>query len=135
MIHMNFVLSKRFLVNAAGALTVIHLAGSLLGWYKTSAWFDIALHVLWGWMIAVIFILVARNKISMSGPFFLLCMMGVGALFAVGWELFEFAFDYLIAARGWADYAQKGLDDTMSDLFWQVAGSALGLIKIKKHAQ
>ena len=57
-------------------------------------------------------------------PFYvtLISVASFAVLGGVLWEFFEFSFDKFIGYRKYADIAQLGISDTMSDLFFDLLG-------------
>jgi hypothetical protein len=105
-------------------------------------WFDIPTHLLGGVAATYFFWRAAANAASVAGRFqsvshavfALACTTGATIL----WELFEFLSDRLLRTR-----MQHGMGDTLSDIFFSLAGGVAYLVlrrfaahrgeKIQKH--
>ena len=91
-------------------------------------WLDIVLHFLGGLWIALFafwFLFGYKNySIDIISPGILFVGLISFAVFAgVLWEFFEFSWDYFIAGPYGQIQAQRNLPDTMSDLFFDLAGA------------
>lgn len=100
------------------------------GWYAKVWWADVMLHVLGGaWTVLLFFYLFKRNVPSFVLPASfiasLVLVLGFVMLVGVGWEWFEFTFDHFFAKERAVWRAQRGLPDTMGDLFADFAGGAV----------
>jgi len=57
--------------------------------------------------------------------------LGFVALIGILWEFFEFGYDVLISAKGYAAAAQRGTADTISDLFFDLFGGLFFILIFK----
>lgn len=128
-----------FLIGFLILIFVVH------GWALSSSayfyirWLDGLLHFSGGFWLAVlaIFVLVSHDKIySAEHPFFLfLITISFVALVGVLWEFSEYALDLLFERVGDAAAFQRGTDDTVSDLFFDLAGGILAQLIFRKRAR
>ena len=94
------------------------------------------MHFLGGvWVALLVFWVIYHVKRTVdfqSHPLFILLLVLSFTVFVgVLWEFFEFSFDQVFAVRMKLDVAQLSLEDTMSDLFFDLLGGlvvALALI-------
>ena len=97
------------------------------------------LHFLGGaWVASVMFWMIYHSNrvvnFQSSVSFLLLIVLSFTALVGVLWEFFEFSFDQFIAVKINVDIAQLGLEDTLSDLFFDLLGGlVVALVLIKKR--
>ena len=114
------------------------------GWALSSSayfyvwWLDSVLHFSGGfWLAALaIFVLVSREKIySSEHPFFLFFIaMSFVALMGMLWEFSEYGLDLFFGRVGQTTALQQGLKDTMSDLFFDLAGGFLAHLIFRKRS-
>ncbi len=93
--------------------------------YDLYTWFDILMHLLGGFAVGVSYSLILRR--GFFGPLkkiqIFLIMISFVALTAVLWEFWEFSVD-LAFGQAW----QRGLADTMADLFFGLIGGIFASI-------
>lgn len=128
-----------FLIGFLILIFIVH------GWALSSSayfyiwWLDSALHFSGGfWLAALaIFILISREKIySSEHPLFLfLVVISFVALMGVLWEFSEYGLDLLFERAGEAAALQQGFKDTMSDLFFDLAGGFLTQLIFRKRLE
>ncbi|OGZ47268.1 MAG: hypothetical protein A3J54_01540 [Candidatus Ryanbacteria bacterium RIFCSPHIGHO2_02_FULL_45_13b] len=111
------------------AILCAHILSVLQGWYTTYTWIDIPLHLAGGAWTALAFFYLQRRYVLLFSAlpflFSIIMVVGVVMLVGVGWEWFEFGFDYIFVPEHAEWRAQFGLVDTMGDLLADVIGGAL----------
>lgn len=111
-------------------------------WYWTYAWFDIPMHFLGGFWVALLFFnlnskfnFLPNNSLSgnsiINNLTIIVLSLGFVALVAVCWEFFEFLYDVFISSKGYAGVAQLGVADTIGDLFLGLLGGLTASIIIR----
>lgn len=127
----------RTAVYAIIAVLVVHAVAIGMDWYHAVKWFDIPMHFLggyviallalatWGWIRARVDIRqkssprAAHARLLLEGIFVLGFVMMIG----VGWEWYEFIFDQFATVMvEKIGVAQMGLPDTMDDLLNDTLG-------------
>lgn len=108
----------------------VHGTAVFYEWYTSLWWWiDVVLHTAGGAWIALVFFYTDQRYVLQFHrlpPFFTLVLAaGFVMLMGVGWEWFEYGFDYFFAREHMAWRAQLGLPDTMGDLFADFAGGVL----------
>lgn len=97
------------------------------------------MHFLGGFWLAMVFMWLNPN-FQIPNPKFIklpnylitvVITLGFVALIGVFWEFFEFTYDIFISANGYSRIAQRGVADTMSDLFFDLLGGLVFLIIYK----
>ncbi len=156
-------LSYRVQTIAATMLLLTAVFGQYKGWYSTVEWYDAYLHVL-GCFLCVFagyYLTMALKRDTQPLQPIVAAISGFGFsfFFAVGWEIFEFVSDTMIAgmnAQNWMfinstellsrfpdiEPQRYALLDTMTDLIFGTAGSLAGgfalfaylCVKYKKNA-
>lgn len=113
----------------------IHVLGTIAGWYETWWWFDIPMHFLGGFAIAVTvgaildyFQTKGQFEATWKPLYFAILLMFVGTAAAI-WELMEFSFDFFLHTS-----MQPTILDTMKDICMGFIGGGLSalLIILKK---
>ena len=99
--------------------------GTMFYWYYTIWWFDIPMHFLGGMWVGLFFLYVLNNKKGFLKHFFVIlsCVLLVGILY----ELFEIYAHNYIARDPFNSL------DTVSDLFFDLAGGALAVLYFPKR--
>ncbi|PIT92379.1 MAG: hypothetical protein COU08_02645 [Candidatus Harrisonbacteria bacterium CG10_big_fil_rev_8_21_14_0_10_42_17] len=128
--------SARLLIAIFSLLLILHALAVATGWYRVISWYDIVLHYIGGFFSAIFFFYIFGNTRCKQYANFLenkwvtlVLTVSFVALIGVLWEVFEFSFDHLIAARYGIDMSQLGLVDTMGDLVVDLLGGlAAGLL-------
>ncbi len=131
--------SGKFILFFVFAILAVHVTAVFQDWYHAIWWMDILLHVAGGAWLALVFFYVADRyalQFWHMPPFIaLICMLGFVMLVGVGWEWFEYGFDYFIARDAFVWRAQLGLPDTMGDLLADFTGGLLvagyGILRMK----
>ena len=141
----NYLITRRFTTHSpykmnvrpsawsvlVGVLAILcaHILSVLQGWYTTYTWIDIPLHLAGGAWTALAFFYLQRRYVLLFSAlpflFSIIMVVGVVMLVGVGWEWFEFGFDYIFVPEHAEWRAQFGLVDTMGDLLADVIGGAL----------
>jgi hypothetical protein len=99
---------------------IINLAAMKFFWYYSISWFDMFMHSLGGfWLGLFFFWLIPVRIVSLK---FILQAMGGVLLVGIFWEIFELFTQQYIAGNPFS------LPDTISDLFFDLAGGFLALI-------
>src|SRR3989338_10256510 len=104
-------------------ILLIHAALSSFNMYRSYEWIDIPMHFAGGLAIGICFVhlfrLLEREQfIGKTNPMIsLLLIISLVSLMAVIWEFAEFSLDVIYAAQ-----SQRGLGDTMGDLFLGILG-------------
>ena len=103
--------------------------GICLDWYKTTPYFDKAVHFGSGVLSALVgyYALVYFKVIKNPRGFKILFIVSLCMLIAVGWECFEFASDKFLGQH-MQQLISVGVDDTMFDLLAAAAGSIIGAV-------
>ncbi len=103
--------------------------GEGLGLFERLYWWDELTHALGGLAVFALFLRWAGPRLQAGGA----ATLALGALVTLGlggaWELFEFSLDTWLGAK-----TQRGLAETMGDLFFDLGGAALyaGLLLLKR---
>ncbi len=128
------IMSKSKIIKAfyfPALVLLIHLVLVPLKTYTLLPWFDIPMHFLGGFAVALTSLSLLKlakenNLIKLNSKIQPLIILSSVSLIATLWELFEFAIDHLTNFQ-----AQLGLADTMLDLLMGLIG-AISLILIKR---
>jgi len=96
--------------------------------YNILSWIDIPMHLLGGFSVGVAYFYCikyfeSRNFLRTNGFFKMLFVLSLVALTAVLWEFHEFLVDYFFGTN-W----QKGIADTMLDLFMGILGGFVAAV-------
>ncbi len=128
----SLISSKKFLVLFLYFIFLLHILASVFGWYDSIKYFDSFHHFLGG---AWIFLFSAyywfRFGVNIENGFykkitFLFLGISLACLFGVLWEFFEFGLDqYSLLKYGVLGGNQANLQDTMSDLFFDILGAVI----------
>ncbi len=105
-------------------LVIFHIISVIFSLYWLIRWIDIPLHFLGGVWLAMfsIWIFYISDRFSLPKKPYLLSLVLILGLVALGgilWEFFEFSFDF-VSHKRWL--AQLSLLDTISDLFFDLLG-------------
>jgi len=134
---------SKFIILIFLAIFIFHILAVCFYLYWVVWWLDIIMHVLGGLWIALLaaWFLYFSGKVNINNTSsfsVLIIILGIVALGGVLWEFFEFSFDKIILGKienfiKLAGPVQLGVSDTMSDLFFDLAGGLLGgLIFLKR---
>jgi hypothetical protein len=106
--------------SAITTLAIVHTLAIRFFLYWKYTWFDIPMHILGGICIALGISILPFFKIQLSPRYTTIILYIIVAL-VVGilWEIFEFTF-------GISVYDETFVADTISDLFMDVVGGAIG---------
>ncbi len=132
-----------------GIVLLVHAVAVFHGLYYQISWFDVMMHFLGGYVIALLGMALygwVSERVSIQGKRVdgagraLVLLEGVfvlGVVLAVGvaWEWYEFLFDQF-AMRIVAEFgqAQMGLPDTMDDLLNDSLGALVAWLSWRKIA-
>lgn len=119
-----FLISVLVFVFAVHALAL----GGFLGYGLW--WLDMSLHFLGGLWLAVFafwFLFERKNypRNFLPAGLLILGLISFAVLGGVLWEFFEFSWDYFLAKPYHAELAQPSLEDTLSDLFFDLLGAVI----------
>ena len=115
-----------------GTIRGIHYLAGWLGWYDTTWWLDIVLHLMGGAFIGVLFFYLFRVRHDvfpgLHPALFIMFGAGFVALVGIAWELYEFWADVWLlhkyaanAFPGWVH------GDTLLDLVNDLIGGAVAI--------
>lgn len=127
-------------IMAVGLVFVLHAAGVLQGLYGAWPWYDIPMHFLGGYAMAILgldiwYAFVHRYEVEgkgalaggVPGVVMFVAVLGFVALVSIGWEWFEFLVDQLAdGIRLEYGIAQASVKDTMGDFVMDLIGGTLG---------
>ena len=113
------------------AIFIINALGLYYGWYHNSFWFDMTLHFLGGFFMAMLMAnylsdyLVNKNFLKN-----MLIIVGTTVLMGVVWEFCEYLANLILSPIIYNLFAVKtyfmgDLDDTINDLLMDVVGAGL----------
>lgn len=119
----------------AGVL-ILHAIGVFGGLYDALHWYDIPMHFLGGYAMAVLALDLWRAYV---GPFAtqgkwlveLVFVLGFVALIGIGWEWFEYIVDQVFNVSIRSGLAQMGLKDTLGDLVNDMLGGLVGFLAFR----
>ncbi len=108
-------------------LAVAHSLAVFGNWYWRFTWMDMPMHFLGGVFAGMIFVWFFRKFVGfldLHSKFlvFTVLLLGFVSLVGVFWEFYEFLYDLFISSRGLGPLAMQGVQDTMSDLFFDILG-------------
>ena len=118
-------------------ILALHFAATMDHWYWTYSWFDIPMHFLGGFWVAMVFLWlnlkfkILSDSLILQLPYYLitaLITLSFVALIGVFWEFFEFLYDVFISSRGYSGFMQLGAADMIGDLFFDLFGASAFLI-------
>lgn len=122
-------LSAVFLLALVVCILVLHIFSIVYDWYHVYWWVDIILHLLGGAWVATLFFYVQERYVpsfsAMPWWFSIVAAVSFVMLVGVGWEWFEYGFDYVVAKDNFVLRAQLGLADTMGDLLADFIGGLM----------
>lgn len=115
-------------------ILLISIFDHALSFYLRWWWFDIPMHMVGGFVIALLFVGLFRDRYASRGwafPLWALFSFGLGvvALTGVLWEFFEYAVSFL--SGSWA----LEINDTIHDLLNDLLGGAAGLLAFIRRRQ
>ncbi|MBI4119593.1 MAG: hypothetical protein HY456_01965 [Parcubacteria group bacterium] len=132
------MVSLRFLIIFSLAVAAVHLFSVVNDWYFIHRWLDIPMHFAGGFWLAV-FLFWFFDKIDDSyikkSPRWISLVLTLGfvSLAGVFWEFSEFLYDFFIATNGYVrHFAQNGVADTISDLFFDILGGSVSWIWVRR---
>ena len=107
--------------------------GTVLGFYGSIWWYDLAMHTLFGYLGAIaglFFLCKLCNAQAQKAGLILLVCFAVSMMFAALWEIFEFSTDVLLSgtAQGIPTVLPDGtevvpVNDTMQDILCNLCGA------------
>ena len=105
------------------------VAGEMGGLYATTAWWDVALHLVAAAALAVLGMALALLPTAGASPrtaIWLLATLAFSFAMMVGamWELLEFTIDFFFGTHA----QRSGLPDTMGDIFANLVGATYGAL-------
>ncbi|PIU98576.1 hypothetical protein COS61_00640 [Candidatus Wolfebacteria bacterium CG03_land_8_20_14_0_80_40_12] len=137
------LISPKIIIGFLIFILFLHISAIINYWYWIYIWFDIPMHFLGGFWVAMICIwLNSKFNIIETRPpnvyrnFWrsdlpkLILVLGFVALIGVFWEFFEFFYDVFISNRGYFGFLQLGAADTLSDLFFDFLGGLAFMVII-----
>ncbi len=131
------MISSKYILGLLILILVVHIFASIYYWYWTYPWLDMPMHFLGGfWLAMVYFWLRQKIKNNTDSPresvlLIIIGCLGFIALIGVLWEFFEFLSDVFIAAKGYIEVSQRGVGDTMGDLFFDLLGGLMFILTLK----
>ncbi|MBI2514787.1 hypothetical protein HYV91_01175 [Candidatus Wolfebacteria bacterium] len=137
------MVSSKFVIGLLLLIFFVHLFATINFWYWTFRWFDIPMHFLGGFWVAMVFFWLIYPRFQITNyqlPITIILLLAFVALVGVLWEFFEFIFDLLFSRAGYTGisrilgYGVKDLYiDTLKDLFMDLLGG-LGFFFIQRFA-
>lgn len=125
---------SRIILGLLGGIILFHIVAIYKFWYWSYAWLDVPMHFLGGVWVALFFAWFSERvqrigfsyaRANFYGGF--LMTLSFVALFGIGWEFYEFLYDvFLSRSRNYEFLLQLGAADTISDLFFDLLGGAVG---------
>lgn len=110
-----------------GFILFLNTIASFFYWYSTIWWFDIPMHFLGGFFIALFsfwlfstYLIEFFNQKSITN--IVLSVLGIVFIVGLGWEVYEIMIDYMTGALGYVYL------DGISDLFNDMAGGCIGIL-------
>jgi hypothetical protein len=94
-------------------------------WYYIFWYFDMPMHFLGGVVLTLLVSYVLYNRITKEDIVPVLHILLAVLIIGVGWEVFEYVFNNVIAGQIW------NMLDTLSDICFDMAGGVMGLFIIK----
>jgi hypothetical protein len=129
------MVSSKFILGFLIFILVVHIFASIYHWYWTYPWLDMPMHFFAGfWLAMFYFWFMARINANQKRILLIIIgCLGFVALMGVLWEFFEFLCDVFIAAKGYLEVSQRGVGDTMADLFFDLLGGLVFISVFKKR--
>lgn len=130
------MISLKFIFGLLIFILLLHIIATINSWYWTFTWFDMPMHFLGGFWLAMVFMWLNPN-FQIQNPKFIklpnylitgIITLGFVILVGVFWEFFEFLCDVFLFG---ASYFQKGAIDTIKDLFFDLLGGLIFLVIYK----
>lgn len=136
------MISDKFIFILLFLILLLHVVAMVNFWYWSVWWFDIIMHFLGGFWVALLFFNLnskfnflpdnlLTNNLTINNLTILVLALGFVALIAVCWEFFEFLYDVFISSKGYSGVAQLGVADTIGDLFFGLLGGLIASIIIR----
>lgn len=110
-------------------IVLLHILGTVMGWYESFWWMDIPAHFFGGLTIVWSFHIVlnyfkSQGQYSVSWkPLQIFILLGIVGLAAASWELMEFALDNFLHTT-----TQLSVLDTIKDMAMGISGGGLAAI-------
>ena len=136
----NYKVSFPFIIEFLIAFgLLLHIYGSLSGWYKKVIFFSSLMHFLGTAVIALIALIIVyalnmTKQVKLSG--FMIGFFTVIFALAIGsvWEISEFLIDGILGTDLQRDYISDPIIDTMNDLIWDgIAGLFVAIVGTTTH--
>lgn len=133
------MVSSKLIIGLLTFILVVHILASIYHWYWVYPWFDMPMHFLGGFWLAMLFFYF-KPSFEFQNPKFnklpnclitVIIVLGFVALVGVLWEFFEFLCDAFIAANGYMEASQLGVGDTIGDLFFDLLGGLTLILTLK----
>lgn len=149
------MVSLKYIISLLVFILLIHFFATVNHWYWTYSWFDIPMHFLGGFWVAMVYFML-RNQFQEVRPpvvaegespeglidhqyfggrtsqiLMIVSCLSFVALIGVLWEFFEFLYDVFISSRGYSGFMQLGAADMIGDLFFDLLGASIFLIIYK----
>jgi len=125
------IFSLKIIVYFLIAFLFLHIFATIYHLYWLFPWFDIPMHFLGGFLLAIIFfyfwrfahISIGTGVSSVPNVFGALVLtLGFVALIGVFWEFYEFLRDFYLLTGGKISVFQNSFADTVKDLFFDLVG-------------
>ena len=125
------IFSLKIIVYFLIAFLFLHIFATIYHLYWLFPWFDIPMHFLGGFLLAIIFfyfwrfahISIGTGVSSVPNVFVALVLtLGFVALIGVFWEFYEFLRDFYLLTGGKISVFQNSFADTVKDLFFDLVG-------------
>ncbi len=121
--------SLKIIVSFLVFLLFIHIFASIAHLYWLIDWVDMPMHFLGGFWVAMVFFYLNQKFFKIQNFWTTVIMtLSFVALIGVFWEFFEFLYDFFIFSKEYFGVFQRGISDTMSDLFFDLIGGSAFLI-------
>lgn len=120
----------------------VHFLALVNFWYWEFWWFDIPMHFLGGFWVALTAVaLISNFQFPISKEFinqkflsFVIVILSLVALIGVFLEFSEFIYDIIFSSKGYFGIMQVGVGDTIGDLFFDLLGGLVFSILAKLKA-
>lgn len=113
------------------AIFIVNAVGLYYGWYLDHLWFDVALHFLGGFFIAMFFTAYLKEYVSDTAKLkSTLVIVGAAMFIGVTWEFVEYIANQTLVEPfykyfGVRAYFMGDLSDTVNDLTMDMLGAGL----------
>ena len=126
--------TQKFLFNFVALIVATYLIGFSSDVYYRIFWFDDALHFAGGMAVAIGASLFFKKDLAVSRRKLVIVVFLVGssAVIGIGWEFFEWILDRVFFTER-VFRNQPSLNDTMSDLLFDISGGLLAALAYLKY--